>query len=103
MITERTQVSSVVSSTEQQASRGRSLNRRAPIVWDTGAGGVGNFVGPLKELMALFKGTTSTSPQRTPANVAAAAVHSLKLFILMSIFIKFLTSTQLAAKIEHAC
>ena len=34
------QVSSVVSSTEQQASRGRSLNRRAPIVWDTGAGGV---------------------------------------------------------------
>ena len=75
MITERTQVSSVVSSTEQQASRGRSLNRRAPIVWDTGAGGVGNCVGPLKELMALFKGTTSTSPQRTPANVAAAAVN----------------------------
>ena len=27
----------MVSSTEQQASRGRSLNRRAPIVWDTGA------------------------------------------------------------------
>jgi len=54
-------VSSVVSSTEQQASRGRSLNRRAPIVWDTGAGG----------------GTTSTSPQRTPANVAAAALRGV--------------------------
>lgn len=54
-------VSSVVSSTEQQASRGRSLNRRAPIVWDTGAGG----------------GTTSTSPQRAPANVAAAALRGV--------------------------
>ena len=51
-------VSSVVSSTEQQAGRGRSINRRAPIVWDQGAGG----------------GTTSTSPQRQAQNLAAAAV-----------------------------
>ena len=51
-------VSSVVSSTEQQAGRGRSINRRAPIVWDTGAGG----------------GTTSTSPQRQQAGAGAASV-----------------------------
>lgn len=51
-------VSSVVSSTEQQAGRGRSINRRAPIVWDTGAGG----------------GTTSTSPQRQQPGAGAAAV-----------------------------
>ena len=32
-------VSSVVSSTEQQAGRGRSINKRAAIMVDTGAGG----------------------------------------------------------------
>ena len=87
----------MVSSTEQQASRGRSLNRRAPIVWDTGAGGVGTrfrlFANcwSVEENYDFFQGHYKYEPSKDASQRSCCcgkfSTTLEKLFISMSILL----------------